>query len=79
MSTPDPTLTLNTSSTHPPGPDRFTSGLLVRLTPQLHELIHQGAEVEGQGLAEFMRDAAIYRLGTLGLVPVVGDEEAEAA
>lgn len=53
---------------------RFNVPLFLRVTPQLHDLIRQGAELEGRRLGEFMRDAAIHRLGQLGLVPVVVDE-----
>jgi predicted HicB family RNase H-like nuclease len=53
----------------------LSSAFLVRLTPQLHELARRGAEVEDRGLADFVRDAVIYRLGTLGLVPHVTDDD----
>lgn len=53
----------------------LSSAVLVRLTPQLHELAKQGAEAEHRGLGDFMRDAVIHRLGELGLVPVVAGEE----
>jgi hypothetical protein len=56
----------------------LSSAVLVRLTPQLHELAKRGAEVEERGLGEFCRDAVIHRLGTLGLVPhVAGDDDQE--
>jgi hypothetical protein len=51
----------------------MTSAILVRLTPNLHQLMRQGAEVEERPLGDFIRDCVIFRLGTLGLVPVVGD------
>lgn len=47
----------------------------MRLTPNLHELMRQVADAEDRGLGDFVRDAVIYRLGTLGLVPVVGDDQ----
>lgn len=55
----------------------LSTAILVRLTPQLHELCRQGAVAEDRGLGDFMRDAVIHRLHTLGLVPVVaeGDDE----
>lgn len=53
----------------------LSTAVLVRLTPQLHELVKQGAEAEDRGLGDFMRDAAIHRLGSLGLVPVLSDGE----
>lgn len=52
----------------------LSTAVLVRLTPQLHELVRQGAEAEERGLGDFMRDAAIHRLGTLGLVPVLAGD-----
>lgn len=55
----------------------LSTALLVRLTPQLHELVKEGADVEEISAADFMRDAAIHRLGTLGLVPVVAGDEDE--
>lgn len=56
----------------------LSTAVLVRLTPQLHELVKQGADAEARGLGDFMRDAAIHRLGALGLVPVVVDVEDDA-
>lgn len=56
----------------------LSTAVLVRLTPHLHELVKQGADVEERGLGDFMRDAVIHRLGTLGLVPiVVADDDQE--
>ncbi len=62
-----------TASRHPKSEVRFTVPLIVRLTPELHELIHHAAAEEAQGLAEFVRDATICRLGQLGLVPMLDD------
>lgn len=55
----------------------LSTAILVRLTPQLHELLKQGADAEESGVCDFVRSAAIHRLGTLGLVPVVAEEEAD--
>jgi hypothetical protein len=52
-------------------PEPLSTAVLVRLTPELHDLVRQGAEEEGCGLAEFMRDATILRLAGMGLVPYV--------
>jgi len=52
----------------------MTTALLVRLTPELHDLVGQGAELEDSTRADFMRDAAIFRLGQLGLVEIVSDD-----
>jgi hypothetical protein len=62
-----------TATKHPTTDVRFTSPVLVRLTPELHELVRQGAAEEDRGLAEFIRDATIIRLGQLGLVPTLND------
>lgn len=70
MSTSTPVVT-SRASHHPSGDTRFNVPLFVRLTPELHELIKQGAAIEGRRIAEFMRDAAIFRLAELGLVPIV--------
>lgn len=50
--------------------------MLVRLTPEMHRLVHEAAGIEETTATDFIRDAAIHRLGTLGLVPVVPEEEA---
>jgi uncharacterized protein (DUF1778 family) len=54
---------------------RMSTALLVRLTPQLHELLKQGADAEESGVCDFIRSAAIHRLATLGLVPVVNEDD----
>jgi predicted HicB family RNase H-like nuclease len=72
---PNPVIT-SRASHHPVGDERFNVQLLVRVTPELHELIHQGAAEEDRRVAEFVRDAVIHRLDQLGLVPHV-DEDAE--
>jgi hypothetical protein len=58
---------------HPTGTVRFTVPLVIRLTPELDQLVRQGAAEEEKGIAEFVRGATIHRLGQLGLVPIVND------
>jgi hypothetical protein len=62
---------------HPTGTVRFTVPLTVKVTPELGELVRQGAADEEQGLSEFLRGAVIHRLGALGLVPVVDVEDGQ--
>lgn len=48
----------------------MSTAILVRLTPPLHDLCRQAADIEESSLGDFMRAAVIHRLAQLELVPV---------
>jgi hypothetical protein len=79
FNTQNPASLNSVATTHPPDGVRYTCPVFIRVTPELRELVREAAAIEDRGISEWGRDALIFRLAQLGLVPVItGDDDTEA-